>query len=327
MSRIDGPGRDGRAAEGSRERVTFESLEATLRKESGESGHSERRQSDEIQRLGELWQDIEQLQTSTRDRTTKARASSRDDALVDLLERVLEAERTQTKSGDVVAVVPDAAAASGRHDPSSPVGGVSAVWRLAAALLAGLSVGILVARLWIPAQPTMSDGAVDLAAMASEGSQQSLQALLTLALDDGSTASARLTAIDAAHELARPTETVTAALVRVATRDRSVGVRLAAIDALDRFLARSAITRELAGSLAGSLPLQTSPLVQLSALSLLDELSGAELVDDGPALDALDTLLQQSGLPPEVQVLATDLRTAIASAGASGRGPGAGDRL
>ncbi len=278
------------------QRVTFASLEPAL----------ETSDADQLEELREIWTDLRQL--GRRDMDWSAGSDRTDEStgesVVDLLVRALAAERAERE-----AMGPSSL-------PSSSESPARGDWRLAAMLVVGLALGLVAARVSTPAR--MPDQL-----------SEDLQTTLAIALHEGSSASSRLTAVGAAGDLSSPTRTVTAALVHSATRDPNVGVRLAAIGALDRYLSNSAISSELAGVLARSVPTQASPLVQLSTLAFLDDLATAQLVDQEQAIHAIDGLLSRSELTTEVRSRAADLRSEIEASVGRGREPSgtAGDRL
>jgi anti-sigma factor RsiW len=118
-----------------------------------------------------------------------------------------------------------------------------------------------------------------------------LKEMVSLALLQQASASERLRGVEWSSQLAAPDERVLTALLRALDSDPNVNVRLAAVDALQRYGDRAAVKQ----GLLGSLPRQESPLVQVELIRLLVELKEKESVP------ALKTLLQDSALNPTVR--------------------------
>lgn len=91
--------------------------------------------------------------------------------------------------------------------------------------------------------------------------------LVTLSLLQQQSASDRLRGVTYSYSLQRPDTEVIAALFQTLATDSSVDVRLAAADALHRFISDRAVRQRLASSFAQ----QESPLVQIALIDMLGE--------------------------------------------------------
>ena len=126
---------------------------------------------------------------------------------------------------------------------------------------------------------------------ALRGEVRALNELVTLSLLEAPSASERLQGISYGSRLERPDRDVVSALVRAATDDPNVNVRLAAIEALAPVAAQPRVLSPL----IEALPEQDSPMVQVALVDLL-------LASDGEtARRACNELLADPSLNPDVQ--------------------------
>ena len=102
-----------------------------------------------------------------------------------------------------------------------------------------------------------------------------MRQLVTLSLLNRPTASERLQGVYMSRELPEPDDKYLAALVSTLNYDPNVSVRLAALDALQRFSDSPNVRNDL----VESLPRQTSPLVQISLIDTLVRLQEKGAVD------------------------------------------------
>ena len=91
--------------------------------------------------------------------------------------------------------------------------------------------------------------------------------LLTISLLSQQSASERLRGVTSTFQMDQPDEQVVSALLRAFKYDSNVNVRLAAIDALGKFVSNPEIGREV----IETLPRESSPLVQIALIDLLIE--------------------------------------------------------
>ena len=108
----------------------------------------------------------------------------------------------------------------------------------------------------------------------------SLKEQTALALLQQPSASERLRGMDWTSRLDQPDEQVPRALLRALDSDPNVNVRLAAVEALQRFARQAPVRR----ALLNSLPRQPSPLVQVELIDLMVDLDDKETV---PVLESL----------------------------------------
>lgn len=119
-----------------------------------------------------------------------------------------------------------------------------------------------------------------------------MRQLVTLSLLQQTSASDRLRGVDYSYRVEDSDSEVIGALVRTLNQDSNVNVRLAAVDALQRFSADAAVRREM----RQSLPLQTSPLVQIA---VIDSLAAAQ---DRSATPELERLRDSSDVDQSVKL-------------------------
>ena len=174
---------------------------------------------------------------------------------------------------------------------------------LAAAVVLGIVIGFGLAG-GRPEQP------VELARIAADLDQ--LERTLAAALEDGRSPSTRLTAIGASYSIDEPAPRVQEALLRAVESDPTVGVRLAAIDALDRLAPDQARVRL---ELVSRLPDQRSPLVQMAVLDRAElarrTLEPEALAERQRLENGLRGLLARDGLLPEVKTRTEQILTAL----------------
>jgi hypothetical protein len=138
--------------------------------------------------------------------------------------------------------------------------GVTAIF-----LFVGLTVG-----LWVN---TASHSTGELERLNQEMTE--MRQLVTLSLLNQPTASERLRGVYMGRDIPEPDDRYLAALVTALNSDPSVSVRLAAVDALQRYSDSSEVRTDL----VASLPRQTSPLVQISLIDTLVRLREKQAID------------------------------------------------
>ena len=147
-------------------------------------------------------------------------------------------------------------------------------WAPRAALAASLLlVGALGGRCLTP-----RGEAADMAQL--RGQVENLRQLVSLALLQEQSPSARLRGVTYTYQMQQPDREVRQALLHAVNRDPNVNVRLSAVDALGKIAADPAVRRALADAIPG----QDSPLVQVALIDLLVDLRDARAA---PALRAL----------------------------------------
>lgn len=156
------------------------------------------------------------------------------------------------------------------------------LWQAAIAL-GSLAIGLAAGFLLAPRAGQRTD---EIAKLHDEVAN--MRAMVALSLLHEESASERLRGVDYGGRLAAMAPEVAAALVEAVRHDPSVNVRLAAIDALSG-------RTDVAGSLAGDLPGEQSPMVQAA---LVDYLVDA---DDRQAIGTIRTLAARPDLNPAVR--------------------------
>jgi hypothetical protein len=129
----------------------------------------------------------------------------------------------------------------------------------AAVLLAGIAIGRFVA----PDTTRPADSSSEIAAMRSE--MRELREMVSLSLMQQQSASERLKGVTWTGQLDRPSGEVISALVDALMHDPNVNVRLATIDALERFASRDDVRR----AAIEAVDRQMSPLVQIALIDFL----------------------------------------------------------
>jgi hypothetical protein len=151
----------------------------------------------------------------------------------------------------------------------------------AACLIVGLFAGYLSGR------PAKTD--TELAQL--RGEVANLRQAVALSLLQNSSAGDRLRGVTYSNEMGDPDHEVLAALLDRLNYDSNVNVRLAAVDALQRF-GRDAVVRQ---GLRETLVKQQSPLVQIAVIELLSEWK------DRQSAPALRSLAQKDSINPAVR--------------------------
>lgn len=159
----------------------------------------------------------------------------------------------------------------------------------AAFTAATLLVGLIGGRYLLAPGGTVTTGNGEVAQL--RGQVESLRQLVALSLLQEQSASARLRGVNYSYQMTQPDREVQQALLHAVNHDSNVNVRLSAVDALAKF-AQSAEVRR---ALVDSLPVQDSPLVQISLIDLLAHLEARE------AIPALRKLAQQPNAEESVR--------------------------
>jgi len=146
----------------------------------------------------------------------------------------------------------------GRRDVS---GGRYAVQSLAAAAV--LLVGIAIGRFVVPDTTRAADSSSEIAAM--RGEMRELREMVSLSLMQQQSATDRLKGVTWTGQLDRPSSEMISALVDALMHDPNVNVRLATIDALERFASRDDVRR----AAIQAVDRQMSPLVQIALIDFL----------------------------------------------------------
>lgn len=117
------------------------------------------------------------------------------------------------------------------------------------------------------------------------GEVSSMRQMVALSLMQQQSAGERLRGVSYAYQAPASDTQVLSALLTTVNQDESVGVRVAAVDALHAFGA-SPVTRE---AIIQSIPKQDAPLVQIKLIDLLVDLKEKEAVPDLEKLAADET--------------------------------------
>jgi hypothetical protein len=136
-----------------------------------------------------------------------------------------------------------------------------AVQSLAAAAL--LLVGVAIGRFVVPSTTKPADSSSEISAMRSE--MRELREMVSLSLMQQQSASERLKGVTWTGQLDRPSGEVVSALLDALMHDPNVNVRLATIDALERFASREDVRR----AAIEAVDRQMSPLVQIALIDFL----------------------------------------------------------
>jgi len=129
----------------------------------------------------------------------------------------------------------------------------------AAMLVAGIAIG----RFAMSAGAPPPDSASEIAAMRTE--MRELREMVSLSLMQQQSASDRLKGVTWTGQLERPSGEVVSALLDALMHDPNVNVRLATIDALERFASREDVRR----AAIEAVDRQMSPLVQIALIDFL----------------------------------------------------------
>jgi HEAT repeat protein len=98
---------------------------------------------------------------------------------------------------------------------------------------------------------------------------------VTLSLLHQQSASERLKGVAWSNQIDQPGDRLTAALLDALMHDPNVNVRIATVDALQRFADREAVRRGALEALAE----QTSPIVQIALIDFVVEVNGPEAAE------------------------------------------------
>ena len=137
----------------------------------------------------------------------------------------------------------------------------SAVRGFAAAAI--LLVGVAIGRFVIPEGTGSANSSSEIAAMRSE--MRELREMVSLSLMQQQSATDRLKGVTWTGQLDRPSGEVISALLDALMHDPNVNVRLATIDALERFASREDVRR----AAIEAVDHQMSPLVQIALIDFL----------------------------------------------------------
>jgi HEAT repeats len=175
-----------------------------------------------------------------------------------------DSDRMRARLDVVIDAVEHAEAPIPRHWFPRGFGGgsrVSIVQGLAAAAI--LLVGIAIGRFVMPDRTPQANSASEVAAMRSE--MRELREMVSLSLMQQQSASDRLKGVTWTGQLDRPSSEVVSALLDGLMHDPNVNVRLATIDALERFASRDDVRRAAIEAVTR----QMSPLVQIALIDFL----------------------------------------------------------
>jgi hypothetical protein len=163
------------------------------------------------------------------------------------------------------------------------------VWQAAFAAVLILAGGLGGRYLVAPREPAVNPEISQL-----RGQVENLRQLVALSLLQEQSPSARLRGVGYSYQMSQPDQQVQQALLHAVNHDTNVNVRLSAVDALAKFAGNPEVRR----ALVDSLPMQDSPLVQISLIDLLVQLNERAAV---PALlklsqdkDANDAVRQRA---------------------------------
>ena len=146
--------------------------------------------------------------------------------------------------------------------------GLSGLVRQATVVLALFCLGIYVGRVSMSGHPSNDESAK------LQNQVQSLQQTVALSLLDRQSANSRLEGISWSSRVSRPDTDLITALVSALNHDPNTNVRLASLDALEKFSGDATVRQ----ALVTSIPLQDSPLVQIALIDAL-----VQLRDNGAA--------------------------------------------
>ena len=137
--------------------------------------------------------------------------------------------------------------------------GLSGLVRQATIVLALFCLGVYIGRV------SMSGNASAGQAAQLESQVQSLRQTVALSLLDRQSAASRLEGVSWSSRVERPDRDLISALVNALNHDSNTNVRLASLDALEKFSSDSTVRK----ALVDSLPQQDSPLVQIALIDAL----------------------------------------------------------
>lgn len=131
------------------------------------------------------------------------------------------------------------------------------------AAAAVLLIGVAIGRFVMPDTTRSADSLPEISAMRSE--MRELREMVSLSLMQQQSASDRLKGVTWTGQLDRPSGEVISALLDALMHDPNVNVRLATIDALERFASRDDVRR----AAIDAVDRQMSPLVQIALIDFL----------------------------------------------------------
>jgi hypothetical protein len=207
----------------------------------------DQRESDE---LDATWQMLGRIETPEPD---SDRMRARLDAAIDAI------ERTPTVVG------PSLSEGGPRPWQRYVLQGLAA----AATLLIGIGIG------WSAAggtRPTQTSSDSEIAAMRSE--MHDLREMVSLSLMQQQSASERLKGVSWVGQIDRPSNELAAALLDTLMHDPNVNVRLATVDALERFASEESVRR----AAVAAMDRQTSPFVQIALIDFMVKVKDRESV-------------------------------------------------
>jgi len=149
---------------------------------------------------------------------------------------------------------------------------------LAAAALFVIGIGI--GRYTVPrggsafggTRPSPTDSVAEIAAMRSE--MHDLREMVSLSLMQQQSASERLKGVSWIGQIDRPSNELAAALLDTLMHDPNVNVRLATVDALERFASEESVRR----AAVAAMDRQTSPFVQIALIDFMVKVKDRESV-------------------------------------------------
>ena len=149
---------------------------------------------------------------------------------------------------------------------------------LAAAALVVIGIGI--GRYAVPrggsvfggTRPAPTDSVAEIAAMRSE--MHDLREMVSLSLMQQQSASERLKGVSWIGQIDRPSNELAAALLDTLMHDPNVNVRLATVDALERFASEESVRR----ATVTAMDRQTSPFVQIALIDFMVKVKDRESV-------------------------------------------------
>jgi len=138
--------------------------------------------------------------------------------------------------------------------------GLSGLVRQITIVLALFCVGMYVGRLTMSQRAPSSGDTAQL-----QGQIQNLRETVALSLLDRQSATSRLEGVAWGSQVAHPNQDLLSALIGTLQRDPNTNVRLAALDALEKFSNEAPVRQAMVGALAN----QDSPLVQIALIDAL----------------------------------------------------------
>ena len=143
----------------------------------------------------------------------------------------------------------------------------------AAAACALVAIGILIGRNVMP-QPGGSVSTPSAEIVAMRGELHDLREMISLSLMQEQSASERLKGVSWSGQIDRPSSEIVTALLDALMHDPNVNVRLATIDALERFASRDDVRR---GTIQ-AVDRQMSPLVQIALIDFMVKVNERESI-------------------------------------------------